>query len=516
MAAKRIFTNVLFSYGRTLTAAVLTLLSSRWVLAALGASDFGLYGLVGGLLIMVTFINAILSQGVSRFLAYAIGENVEGGVKEWFNAALNIFVLLPVVILPLGWGIGIYFINHVLDIPPDRIASAVWVLRFSLVTVFFSMISMPFLGILTAFQFIHYTSMIALLHSFGQFVIALIIGRLPGNLLIWYAALVAASFCLMSMAYMIVAYLACPDARLSLRIWWRKDKLKKLLSYSSLLVVGTSGTVIRGQCVNIALNRFAGTVANAGYTVANNLSGQMQTLSNSFLLAVIPEVTRRAGTGNQAQMLAMAQRASKLGMLLILVVALPLFFECETVLRLWLAKPPPYAVPFAKIVIVSTVLYKLAVGHRMAFQACGKILGLQITEFVCYSLTAVGVWIAIKLTGSVIVGMIPFAIFQGIYVIVLAIIGQSMFSWEAKDFLVQLAMPSAVCFAAGWIVFGGVESLLSPGLPRIGVTTIGMIGLIVGVFWCAILDQSDRRLCRTSWCQLAGRARIMLGMRKGM
>ena len=70
-ASKTVLRNTIFSYGRTLISAALTLFSSRWVLADLGASDYGIYGLAGGLLFFVSFISSILSQGTSRYLAYA-------------------------------------------------------------------------------------------------------------------------------------------------------------------------------------------------------------------------------------------------------------------------------------------------------------------------------------------------------------------------------------------------------------------------------------------------------------
>lgn len=494
--SQRILKNAFFSYGRTLVAAILGLLGSRWVLKALGASDFGLYGLVGGLLILVTFISAILSQGVSRFLAYAIGENVKGGVKEWFNVALNIYFLLPFAIIPLGWIIGCYFINNVLEIDSGRIVASFWVLRFSLITVLFSLVAMPFQGILTAYQFIHLTSLISLLHSFGQFIIAFMIAYLPNDLLIWYSALITGSYSFMSVVTIVVACRICPDARLAFESWWCKDKLKKLLSYSSLLIIGTSGTVIRGQFINVALNRFVGTAANAGHTVANTLSGQMQTLAQSFLMAVAPEVIRRAGTGNQTYMLAMAQRASKLGMLLILIVALPLYFECETVLRLWLVDPPSFSVPFTKIVVIAAILHRLVFGHRMAFQGSGKILGMQISEFICYSLTAIAVWGGIKLTGNVVSGMMLFAVLQGIHVLVMAIIGQFMFSWSLKDFLVLLVLPSAICFFACWLLYNSVIALLPAVGIRIVLTTFMMVGLTAFVFWYISFSITDRNFCK--------------------
>lgn len=505
--SKRIFVNVSFSYIRTFVSALLILCSSRWVLAALGASDYGLYGLVGGLLMMVTFINAILSQGVSRFLAFAIGENCKGQVKEWFNIAVNIYFLLPIIILPLGWGIGIYFINHIFDIAPERMVAAVFVLGFSLLTVFTSMIATPFLAILTAYQHINITSMIALLHSFGQFFIGFYLFRFQENTLIWYTALIALSFTVMNLAYIIVAIHLCSEARLCFGSWWHKDKLKQLFSYTSLILVGTMGHVIRGQIVSIVLNRTAGTVANAGHSIANNLSGQMQTLSNSFLMATVPEITRRAGTGDSDRMLSMAQRSSKLGSFLILIVAIPLFFECETVLRLWLKVPPPFSVPFTKIVIVSAVIYKLAVGHRMAFQACGRIKRLQITEFVCYSLTAFVVWGIVSLTGSVVIGMLPVAFFQGAYVFILAIIGQQMFSWKVIDFIVQLVIPTIVCFWVGWLLYVMLSAVQQPGFFRIVMSTSVINIIISGIFWYFIFDHADRKFCMDAWQNMLSRFR---------
>ncbi len=50
---RRIFLNIIATYGRSLYALVCGLFISRWVLAALGKTDFGLYGLVGGMTVIV-------------------------------------------------------------------------------------------------------------------------------------------------------------------------------------------------------------------------------------------------------------------------------------------------------------------------------------------------------------------------------------------------------------------------------------------------------------------------------
>ena len=49
-ANRRIFLNIIATYGRSLYALVCGLFISRWVLAALVKTDFGLYGVVGGMM----------------------------------------------------------------------------------------------------------------------------------------------------------------------------------------------------------------------------------------------------------------------------------------------------------------------------------------------------------------------------------------------------------------------------------------------------------------------------------
>ena len=49
---RRIFLNIIATYGRSLYALVCGLFISRWVLAAVGKSEFGLYGMVGGMTVI--------------------------------------------------------------------------------------------------------------------------------------------------------------------------------------------------------------------------------------------------------------------------------------------------------------------------------------------------------------------------------------------------------------------------------------------------------------------------------
>ena len=60
---RRILLNIVATYGRSLYALVCGLFISRWVLAALGKTDFGLYGVVGGMMMAVLLSEMRMVRG---------------------------------------------------------------------------------------------------------------------------------------------------------------------------------------------------------------------------------------------------------------------------------------------------------------------------------------------------------------------------------------------------------------------------------------------------------------------
>ena len=123
-ASTRIILNTGASYGRSLLALVLGLFSSRWVLAALGKDDLGLFGLVGSIILLIGMLNGILSSAVSRHYAYSIGvakkykgcNGLDDSIR-WFNTALFVHTALPIVLVSVGYPFGIYALNHWLVVP---------------------------------------------------------------------------------------------------------------------------------------------------------------------------------------------------------------------------------------------------------------------------------------------------------------------------------------------------------------------------------------------------------------
>lgn len=457
--AKIVFRNAFFSYGRTLIAAGLTLFSSRWILADLGASDFGLYGLVGGVLAFVSLIAGVLNQGSNRFMAYATGSADADDVRRWFNVSANIYFCLPLVLLPVGWLLGDVFIKYVLKIPPGRIAVSLWIVRFTLISLAVTLLSMPYQSLLIARQYIHLYSAVTLCQSIGAFVIALALPHFPGDHLFVYAALMATSIILMQLVFVGVCRCVCPEGRVHFPDWWQWGRMRQLATYSGWMFVGSLGMLFREQGLNIIVNWMRGTVANAGRSIGHQLGAQTETLYNSFAMALNPEITRREGAGAHDQMLALAKRSERFGIVIMLLVGLPLFCECEYVLTLWLKNPPPYAVFFTRIQILIAILCKMRIGHMMCFQAIGKAKPQQLVDFCFYTLTAVFVGIVFLLTHSLEWSFVGYVVFQVGYAVTYVAVGARYFEWPVWMLIKEIVLPACLIFFLGCVFSRSILSI---------------------------------------------------------
>ena len=122
--SNRIVLNTISQYLRTGICMVLTLYSTRIILGVLGKSDYGIYTLIGGLVVMLGFITTSLSTSTQRFLSYSWGKNDLRETKLIFSNAIflhaGICVVLALVLLLLEP----FIVHGYLKIDSSRIAAA--------------------------------------------------------------------------------------------------------------------------------------------------------------------------------------------------------------------------------------------------------------------------------------------------------------------------------------------------------------------------------------------------------
>jgi len=383
---RRIFLNIVATYGRSLYALVIGLLCGRWALMALGEVDFGLMGVVGALAVFISFLNGLLASAVGRFYAYTIGSSSRiGGAeigldecRKWFSLAVTLHTVLPVALMAIGYPLGVWAVKNYLVIPPDRIDACIWVFRFVCVSCFIAMVTIPYSAMYTAKQYIAEITIYSFITATLNVAFLYYMVSHSGVWLIKYAFWT----CLLSVCpSVIIAYRAVllfQECKFVRQYWWSVSRFKELLSYSAWTIVGGLGMIFRNQGIAILVNKFYGPNVNASMAIANSVNAQTTTLTGAIQGAMTPVITGAIGSGDLEKAKALAFRFCKLAMIFSLVFIVPLSLELPEVMRLWLKNPPVYVVGLCWIMLLMTFVDAQTHGHGIAVMAYGRIKWYQI------------------------------------------------------------------------------------------------------------------------------------------
>lgn len=382
---KRIAVNTLVNYFRSVLGALIGLFSARWVLEALGSSDLGLYGVVGGVVFVFSFLTPVFSLAISRFYAFSIEKPDQ--VRQLFNTSVMVMSVLALGLVALAYPIGLSALEHWLVVPDGRMDAAVWVLRFALLTAMASMFSTPYVAMFYAKQDIAEASLYQLAQSVLAFcfVIFMKVCRSVSDgggtdwLVAYAGALsgIAVGLCSVQMCRVRWKYSECA---LEAKRLFVRDQVRPLLVFVGWQIIGGFAWMVRFQGLTFFVNRFFGTAYNASYTISNQVSNQAASLSNSFSGALEPVIASAEGGGRRREMLRLARNSSLLSGGLVLLFAVPLAIFINPVLKLWLKNPPPGCASLCVAMLTVAVLRQFAAGQGMAILAHGKLGAWQVCD----------------------------------------------------------------------------------------------------------------------------------------
>lgn len=491
-ASKRIMINTGATYARSILSAGLVLFSSRWVLGALGKTDFGLFSVVGALIIFITFINSLVGSSVSRHFAYSMGQSGSDEVNRWFNTAFSMHLTLATVLILAGWPLGEYVVTNYLNIPEARMEVCLWVYRVSLWATFFSMISIPFIAMFTAKQHLAELAMWGLLQSVLIFILAFFLTDAPGDRLLYYAVGMAVIMSGIQIGQILRALFLFNECAFVWSHRFDKSRFKDIGSFALWSLVGGLGWVFRNQGSAIMINIFHGPRANAAFGIALQLSNQANHLSAAMMGAFSPEITTSEGRGERERMLSLALRVCKLGTLLVLLFAIPLLVEMEYILKLWLHKPPSHSALFCQLIICTFLIDRLTSGYMLAVNAQGKIAAYQATVGGALFLTIPVVWVFLK------VGYPPTSV--GVAFIITMVVGslgrvlwvKHKFNLSVINWILSIVIPClfvAVCAGAMAVL---PRWFLPQSFNRLVLASALSCSVFIFLTWFVALDEQER------------------------
>ena len=497
---RRIFWNIVATYSRSMFSLAVGLITARWAFNALGISDYGLYGVVGGLTGFISFLNGTLAGANSRFYAISIGQARAAHDKvaaleecrRWFNTAFSIHTVLPAILMLVGYPIGVWAIRNFLTIPADRVADCVWVFRFTCLSCFVGMMNVPFGAMYGAKQYIAELTIYSYVTTTANAFFLYYMISHPGLWLFRYALWC----CLLSVVpQLIICIRACcvfPECRVRLSYMWDRRRLAAVGSFAGWNLLGTTCALLRVQGVNVLINKVFGPKVNAAQALGNNVDSHTSLLSSSLMGAFAPAITLAYGEGNMKRMKDLVYRMCKIGSLLLLLFMIPLGAELQTVLEIWLKTPPQYTAYLCMVAMLSHIMEVCTHGHMIAVNASGRVREYQMNMTVISILTLPAAILTVWLGGGIYaLGVVLVCVRLSISLrrVYYARIFAGLSAWH---WLKAVVVPLVVVIGLSGFVAFMPRFIMASGFVRVVVTTLATESVLLPLAWFVVMDHEER------------------------
>jgi len=381
---KRLAKNTLVLYGRMLLTMVVSLYTSRVVLAALGVENFGIYNIVGGVVVLFSFLNSAMSSATERFLNFEIGRNNPKIVQRVFSVSLTVHSAVTLVVLILAETVGLWFLNARLNIPIGRMSAANWVYQFSVGATLLGILRVPFNAAIIAYEQMSFYAYLSVVEIFLKLGVVYLLVLSSLDTLILYAGLIFGIGIVMLVAYASFCLWSFPTTKV--RLSYDRNMLQAMSGFSGWSLLGGIAVICNTQGINMVLNLFCGVAVNAAMGIANQVNGAIYQFVTNFQTAFSPQIVKYYAAGKQDELFCLVFRASTISFLLMALLSLPILSNSAFILALWLNKVPPYASEFTCVIIGCCLIDCLSLPIYALVNATGRIRAYQFLISILFIL----------------------------------------------------------------------------------------------------------------------------------
>lgn len=407
---KRIAKNTVFLYARLLLIYGISLYSSRVILDKLGVTDYGLHGVVYSVIGMLSFLNATLSSGTSRFITFDLGKGDVEKLKGTFSTALFTHFLLSLIVLVVGETLGLWYVHNILVCPPERFTAVLIIYQISIVQTMIGIIQVPFTAEIMAHERMGVYAYLGIYEALFKLLLVYVLTITAWDRLITLSVLLCLLTISVFLFYMLYTHKHFVEVQFSRR--FDKKSFKSILTFSGWNIIANLSNTLMKQGVIMLFNLFFAPVVVAAQNISNHISQALMQFVNGVRQAINPQVIKSFADGRYEDSKRLTLESAEYVFDLLLLMGIPMILVMPKFMSIWLVEVPEYAVIFAQLVILIDILENFNAAFYTPMVAANKIqkntyaaIILAISQFgLLYLLFKIGcgpIWA--RLTGIIFV-----------------------------------------------------------------------------------------------------------------
>lgn len=492
---KRMARNTALLYFRMFLMMCIALYTSRVVLHALGIEDYGIYNVVGGVVLLFSFINDGMTVSTLRFLTFELGRGNHERLHAVFVTSVNIHLLISLLIILLGETVGLWFLFEKMVIPPERMTAALWCYQFSIFTAVVNIMSFPYNAAIVAHEKMSAFAYISILDATLKLLLVYLLMVFNYDRLILYAILFACEKLMIRMVYNIYCTRHFKECRYQ---WiYQKGLFKDMASFAGWSVWGNFAYVAVLQGIDLLLNMFFGPVINAARAIAIQVQSAVSQFAKNFQMAINPQITKTYASGQMQNVHNLIIMSSKITFYLLLILCIPLILETPKILQLWLSEYPDYSVSFVRLMLMTLIVELISNPLSTSIEATGRIKRYALINgsliLLILPIAYLALWMGYD-PWSVFVVQLCIAV---VACIVRLCIVMSMIKMSIKEYLIMVVKPCFEVLILSAIIPFTMKIYGGPGLMYTILTIVIAIILTITVCYLAGLTSDERNLIKS-------------------
>lgn len=470
---------------------IISLYTSRVVLQTLGVEDYGIYGVVGGIVAMMGFINASMSGATSRFLTFELGRGDFSRLSKTFSSTLLVHIIIAVIVLVLAETVGLWFLCNKLVIPEGRMTAAHWVYQLSILSAMLTITQVPYNSSIIAHEKMDIYAYVEILNVSLKLLIVYLLQIGDFDKLILYAILMFAVSVIIIMVYRIYCLRKFEECKF--RWFWNKDYLKPLLSFSGWDLYGNMAFSVRQQGANFILNMFYGVVLNAACNIASTVQGILLQFSSNAIMAFKPAIIKQYAAENMSEMNRLLRFATKMSTCLLSVISISVFVKMNYILELWLGEVPDAAVVLTKMSLIINFFSCLGSILIIGIHATGKVLKVGAINGTLYMLSIPVMYIMLKCGLDYQACYIMFIITTMIFCVSnLFILHNDLKYFELRNYLFQAVLPSAIAVVTSFALVSWMSNFFPDTICSLLLFVLTSSIVTIVISFLIMLQQNER------------------------
>lgn len=483
--SSRVIKNTGYLYIKMGITIFVSLYTTRLILGSLGASDFGIFNVVGGAIAMLGFLNSTLANATQRFMSYAEGQGQMIRKRQIFNVSIVLHLVIAIVTVLLLISAMHPLFTSIFNIGSERIWAARIVYLCLIFSTFLTIINVPYEAVMNAHENMLYYSIVGIFESLLKLGVAYACVYTIGDKLVLYGILTTCIPLITLSIMKVYCHRHYEECVISPRRYWDGTLVRQISGFFGWNFLTAISSLFSAQGIGIVLNHFFGTVLNAAQGVANQVNGALSMFSGNMMKALNPVITKSAGAGDLNTMNRATIAGCKFSALLTMFFGIPLSIEVQYVLDLWLEEVPDWATIFVVLQLVQNIILQTASTASSAVYARGDIKAYAIWKSVMNTLPVMLVWVAFQMGGGPIWLYVPM-------IVVWAIGGNIVIIYYAKrkcglnacEYLNKVIVPLTGTVLL-MLVLGIIPTVtMSTGFMRFVVTCLATT---IGMFIAALL-----------------------------